>query len=258
MFAGLGAFRFTEGQVICRARDAIEKSRRARFDAVVEQAKSGDAEVDQELLELALSENARLEKKAREDQERIAELESEIAAHRANLAGVLQYQREVAPEEQPPGEAQERPVERVLDALTDVAQRCGDVLVVYRSARDSAEESDFARPDEVLKALLAIAEVGRRYFKSKESKQSMGPWEGHFESFGLKYAPTDSEMTLNLYGDERTFTHDGRKVQMYKHLRLGKGDRKNCLQIYFEPNDKTKRIEIGYCGRHLRHYGERT
>jgi len=258
MFSALGAFRFTDGEVICRARDAIEKGRRARFDAIAEQAKSGDAAVDKELLEFAISENTRLEKKSREDQARIAELEDEIAAQQANLAGVLQYQREATAEEEREVKEKEESVDRVVDALNEVAERCGDVLVFYKSARDSAEKSDFARPDEVMKALLAIADVGRKYFKAKESRQSMGPFDSHFVCFGLKYAPTDSEMPLNLHGDERKFTHDGRKHQMFKHLRLGKGDRKNCLQIYFEPNDKTKRIEIGYCGRHLSNYGMRT
>lgn len=258
MFAGLGAFRFTEGDVFCRAREAIDKSRRARFNEIAEQAKAGDAGADKELLELALDENARLEKKASEDQARIAELEGEIATHRANWADVSHYQREPGPEEAAEAQAEAQPVETVIDALNEVGRQCGDILVIYKAAWESGEESDFARPEEVLKALVAIADVGRKYFKSKETKQPMGAWEGHFERLGLKYAPTDSEMTLNLYGAERRFAHDGKKIEMHKHLTLGKGDRKNCLQIYFEPNDNSKRIEIGYCGRHLQHYGQRT
>jgi len=45
---------------------------------------------------------------------------------------------------------------------------------------------------------------------------------------------------------------------MLKHITLGGGSRVNCLQVYFEPNDGLLKIEIGYCGRHLPYYRQRT
>jgi hypothetical protein len=45
---------------------------------------------------------------------------------------------------------------------------------------------------------------------------------------------------------------------MLRHLTLGGGDRTNCLQIYFDVDEKTKKFAIGYCGRHLPYYGMRT
>jgi hypothetical protein len=106
-------------------------------------------------------------------------------------------------------------------------------------------------------ALVAIADLGKEYFASK-GKRSMGSWDEFFDRRGLKYAPTESQNTLNMYGKEREFTHEGRKQRMLKHLTIGKGDRKNCLQICFEPNEGAGRIEVGHCGRHLPYYGERS
>lgn len=258
-FAAISAFRFTEGEITSAARAAIEKHRRAHFEELLARSKQKGLESDdQELLELALAENKRLEDRNRETEKRNEQLEADLATYKLNLEEVLRVQQlDLTTGTESGDDVEELEVDSVLAALKKVAQGCNDVVVVYKSAWESASQSDFARPEEVLKAFLAIAEVGRKYFASK-GKQSMGPWDRHFETYGLKYAHTDSEMTLNMYGKERMFTHEGRKKKMLKHLRLGKGDRKNCLQIYFEPNDDTKRIEIGYCGRHLQTYSQRT
>ena len=257
MLASLGAFRFTEGIVISRARAALERNRRAHFDSLVGQAKKGDSTADKELLDLALSENDRLEKEKTQDKERISELESEIANYRANFISAYEYQEGDSAAEIGTVEVDEATPQNVLDALERVSERCNDILVIYKSAWGSAQDSDFARPEDVLKALLAVAELGKEYFASK-GKRSMGPWEAFFEKCGLKYASTESQNTLNMYGDDRKFRHEGRRTQMLKHITLGKGDRKNCLQIYFEANEKASRVEIGYCGRHLPYYGQGT
>lgn len=75
---------------------------------------------------------------------------------------------------------------------------------------------------------------------------------------GFKYAATESKNTLNMYGEDRDFSYKGKKRRMVKHLTLGGGDRKNCLQIYFDPDDQERRFLIGYCGVHLPYYGMST
>jgi len=253
--AAIAAFRFTEGEVIGRVKDAIEVHRRAHFDALVERARTASAGPDHELLEFALDENKRLAEEARGAGDRIRELERELEAYKENLAEIYRYKQPADETNIGMEDAERSQVDTVLGALERVAERCTDILVIYKSAKESAAASDFARPEEILKALLSIAEVGGEYFASK-GKRSMGPWDAAFAAHGLKYAPTDSQNTINMYGEERKFTHDGVRKQMLKHLTVGKGDTKNCVQIYFEPNDQTHRIEIGYCGRHLSYYGQ--
>jgi len=247
--------RFTEGEVTRRAQSAIDHSRRAHFETLLAQAKTGNIAVDQELLDLALSENERLEKDTAAQKTRIAELENDLATYRANLASMQQFQRGATGEVGVSGDGDGSQVQSVLEALEQVAKRRKDVVVVYQSPYEGARRSDFARPDEILKGLIAIADLGEAYFNDKGS---IGPWEKFFEKNGIKYSPNESQNTLNMYGDERRFSHDGRRVQMVRHVTIGRGDTKNCVQIYFEPNDQTSRMEIGYCGRHLPYYGKGT
>jgi len=252
MLSALSAFRFTQGEITTQARTAVEKDRRAQFDALLEKSKQGDSAADKELLEFALEENVRLEREIAISKQRVSDLEREVETYQVNLATAYQYGPAAEPDQSK--ELQTEEVNSVSDALEQTAQRHADVIEVYETASKSARSSDFARPEDILRALLAIADLGKEYFASK-GKTSMGPWEAFFEKRGFKYASTESQNTLNMYGDDRKFTHAGRRVQMLKHLTIGKGDTKNCVHIYFEPNEKLKRIEIGYCGRHLPYYG---
>ncbi|MGH9462765.1 MAG: hypothetical protein ACRD1X_16235 [Vicinamibacteria bacterium] len=129
---------------------------------------------------------------------------------------------------------------------------------MWRSAEESADKSAFGRPSQVYQALLATKEVAEAYFKSKATGNSMGPWEKAFGEKGFKYAATESQNTMNMYGKDRVFVQKGRRLEMARHLTLGGGDRQNCLQIYFEVDEPRQRFVIGYCGMHLRYYGMTT
>ncbi len=80
------------------------------------------------------------------------------------------------------------------------------------------------------------------------------PWRG------AAYAPEDllRILTLGLHGTDRVFHHQGQSRQMVRHLTLGGGSTNNCLQIYFEFDEETRRVLIGYCGRHLPYASQRT
>jgi hypothetical protein len=57
----------------------------------------------------------------------------------------------------------------------------------------------------------------------------------------------DSEATLNMYGEERTFTcHDGQQRKLSLHAKLGD------VRIYMMPRKDEKRMVVGYIGKHLR------
>ena len=45
---------------------------------------------------------------------------------------------------------------------------------------------------------------------------------------------------------------------MQRHLTLGGGSTNHCLQVYFEFDDGAARVAVGYCGRHLRYFSQRS
>jgi hypothetical protein len=153
----------------------------------------------------------------------------------------------------------ERTFDSIAQALQAAAEESADVLVVWEDAAQSAEQSLFPSPAKVFRALRAIAEVGRDYFKAQRGGPSLGPVELAFRRrVPFKYTGFESQTTLALFGAERVFHHEGQARLMQRHLTLGGGTTNHCLQIYFEFDDDARRVLIGYCGRHLRYSRGRT
>jgi hypothetical protein len=137
-------------------------------------------------------------------------------------------------------------------ALTAAATDFADILIVYEEALISGRRSGSNRASGVYRALAAIAEVGRMYFEARQAGKPMGPVDEALRSrIPFKYTPRESTTTLGLFGQTRVFHHQGKGRQMLRHLTLARGDHKNCLQIYFEFDEESQRVEVGYCGRHL-------
>ena len=140
----------------------------------------------------------------------------------------------------------------VRDALDAAEHDFGDVLDVWASARDSAGRSDYAHPGRVWLGLRAIAEVARLWFESVAASRPMGRFEDAFRERGFtKYKATESEITRSLYGTQRRFREHGEEREILQHLTLGGGDRKNCLQIYFDLEPATGKAIVAWCGPHL-------
>lgn len=180
--------------------------------------------------------------------ERIAELEAELSDVRRSI-GVTIPAAPAAAAVVPDDDVEPA---TVAEALEEAAQRFAGRVTVLDTAQRSAEESDFGRPTEVFHALMAIRDVADLYFASREAGRPMGRWDDAFEERGVKYAAQESRATMNQFGGERDFTNGGVKRRIEKHLTLGGGDKKNCLQIYFDADDAAGRFVIAYCGRHLR------
>jgi hypothetical protein len=147
----------------------------------------------------------------------------------------------------------------VADALDRAAEHFPDTLEIWEEAKRSAEESSFGNPAKVYDALSAIAEVGRAYLHAREGGPPLGPIEHAFRRrVPFKYTSFESRTTMSIFGGERVFSHHGKKRQMRRHLTLGGGTTNNCLQIYFEFDEESKRVLVGYCGRHLPYSRQRT
>jgi hypothetical protein len=259
LLANVATLRYSEGELSSKAMLSFQKRRTDEIGRIrneLHENKLSIAEVEQVLLK-SWDENDKLKHEMSEVKARMQELESEINNHRENYRQMSEYQEKLshdAPEKVEPLE-----FDTVFSAVSEAKKYFDDrSLIIWDSALDSATKSNFARPKEVFDALKSIARLGTMYFESLQKGESMGSWDQFFAAHGFKYAPGEGEMTINLYGNERCFSHQGVRKQMLKHLTIGGGDRNNCIQIYFEPNDESKKVEVGYCGMHLKYYNQRT
>ncbi len=209
-------------------------------------------------LERAWDDNRRLTAEVEADRRQLEQLREELHIHQENW-GLLAASRAAdgrAAATAPPGE---RVFTSAADALQGAATDFADVVAVWEDAVRSAEASLFRTPGKVYRALEAIADVGRAYFQAKDGGSPLGPVERAFACrVPFKYTGFESQTTLRLYGAERVFHHHEQSRQMQRHLTLGGGDTNNCLQIYFDFDDASQRVLIGYCGRHLPYHRQRT
>ena len=274
--APISAYRFVEGEIARSVRAAIQRRRTREEEAWREEIKSGRADkaLLQEKMLASLDQLQAVQQKTRTLQSRLEEAElgalqrdEEVRSLReentalrssfAQVATAAARERQAAPKEARIADVH-REFKSVVAALSGAERDFASRLVIWPSAKRSAEKSRYARPHEVYQGLLAIREVLDQYFKSRTDGTSMGSWEEAFEHRGFKYAGKDSQTTTTMHGKHRKFTYQGRTLQMERHLTLGGGDRENCLQIYFEVDDKAKRGIVGYCGMHLPYAGMST
>src|SRR5207249_540345 len=120
-FATVAAFRHTDGDVITRARAAIDHERRARMDALIERSKANPSDsVDAELLQFALAENERLEKEAKQQKDRVADLERDLATAQVNFEAMSQFQQPALEGEAEEVAEADEPIGSVAAALRQV------------------------------------------------------------------------------------------------------------------------------------------
>jgi len=256
--AAISAIRYAEGTIIREVRTRAEDERRAQLQALREQLhQTADYDKILEESQKILDDNETLRSDRESLRARIRELEDEIITFKENITLMSQHREEGGTEDEGP-EPQPSECSTVGEALDRASAEFAESIIVWDSARRSAEDSPFARPMRVYEALMAIHEVCQAHYLARAKSKSIGPWEKAFEQRGFKYAAHESEMTMNLYGKERDFSHQGRRKRMQKHITIGGGDRENCLSIYFDPNDGLRKIDIGYCGLHLQFYNQRT
>jgi hypothetical protein len=262
-FASIAASRFNKGQTWQELRQEIKDQQLGELHRLRERVQRQRTRADEEdeflkEMETLMNRNENLLEENRSLQDRVQDLESELATTRENLLATYEHKESVSaePHLEEEGAQHSKSFRSVLAALRR-ADDDFEEIQVWNSALDSAENSAFARPDEVYNALQAINDLSGRYFEG--SDRSIGrPIGEFFQSRNLKYAPQESEATMNLYGEERQFHHNGTRREMERHLTLGGGSRQDCIQIYFDPDEGTDCFAIGYCGPHLRYYSQNT
>jgi len=257
MVASITALRYVPGPTIRMAHRLIAEDKKQKQESMVQELKRREdydglleaLEAAWEEGEIRNEENDRLKKQVEDLQVENSLLQQNLIEVTASIGRM--------PEEI---EQTQEPVEfhSVIDALRAAKNQFEGLIEVYDCALKSASDSQYSNPDKIFQTIEAISEVSREHFEAARAEASIGPWEKAFEQRGFHYKPKESEMTMNLHGKERDFAHDGKKTRMEKHITIGGGDRTNCIQIYFEPNSETEKIEIGYCGPHLPYYSQRT
>ncbi len=256
--ASISVVRLTEGSLTQKAVQVCEAERAAKrkgdLDALKMAIDSGKA--DASLLKAKLEE---LQHERDEGLKVIEQLQKEVEDNRIRINELeweVQNLRERLPKE--PVLPEEAPIGDVPTALLRAEDEMGDGLIFLQSAKESAAGSRYKDPEKVFQAFEALSEVGPLYFSSKKRRESIGPLEDLFGKRGFKYASQDSPTTTGMFAEQRTFTYIGRRVLMSRHLTLGGGSRENCLQIYFEFDEKNEKVVVGYCGVHLDYAGGRT
>jgi hypothetical protein len=209
-------------------------------------------------LERAWDENRRLTGEIEVERRQLEELRQELHIHQENWT-LFAAARAADGRMPAPTPTSERTFASVAEVVRAAAEDFADVLAIWENAQRSAEQSSFRTPSKVYRALEAIAEVGRVYFQARDGGPPLGPVEHAFACrVPFKYTGFESHTTMHLHGAERVFHHDNQSRQMQRHLTLGGGETNNCLQIYFDFDDASRRVLIGYCGRHLPYYRQRT
>lgn len=281
LLAPVSTFRFSDSPIardIRRRLSEAERQRQQELRATLAHIRAQDsgqdtvskADYDELIAEVERSWDrvTELEAALEARELRVMELQDQLTVAEDNLAAIYSHgkaeERTGEGHEDTRGPGPRGAPRTVLEAIERAAAEYDDVLEVWKSATDSARATSFARPAEVFSALHAIAEVGRMvYPQDPDDPHRIGSlgrrWQDVFSDMGFKYAASESSSTMNQYAKERTFkSARGRRLEMQKHLTLGGGDRNNCLQIFIETDDQSRKIIIGYCGVHLPYARART
>lgn len=137
------------------------------------------------------------------------------------------------------------------DALTALEACFEERVVILDSAWASAKKAEeFNYPH---RAFGLLATLCQEYWEALASGKSDGEAR---TSLGNAFSARESETVESNRRARalRTFTHDGKPIEMMKHLRIGTKDSiAETWRCHFEWDAANKKIVIGHCGKHLDH-----
>jgi hypothetical protein len=178
----------------------------------------------------------------------VRELEDELERQRRLW---FEYRPRPTGVEAPPTPEGEGPLpafESVHSALQHAAAEWPNDVVVLQSAWDSARSTESRRRTEVFTAIAAVREIAVQHFAGVPFGQNLENLVR--QRYNLRYRTQDHKATVDEYGDYRRFQYNGRRTLFENHITIGPNS-DSCLQIYFLLDSTTRKVVIGYCGRHL-------
>ena len=127
---------------------------------------------------------------------------------------------------------------------------CPGHLLVLESAWSAADQAKgFEHSDQLFELLWLLATSYRTQKLTGAPDRIAGQIFG-----GSSYAPRESQTIENNTQARRarTFTYQGKTVEMWQHLKIGAKDSENrTLRIHFCWDEELGQIVIGHCGKHL-------
>lgn len=128
---------------------------------------------------------------------------------------------------------------KTVREAVDKADKSLDNLMFFPTAFESADESQFRRPEAVYRAFKILNDCAKARGKGRLG-QSVTSW---LSERGVEYAAGESEKTDQQYIQERTFCD----VHMSAHVKIGG----NELRIHLAWQDDEGKCLIGHVGKHL-------
>jgi hypothetical protein len=150
------------------------------------------------------------------------------------------------------GAVTEGPPATVLEAVERAAERFGH-LTFTRSAFESAADSPFRRPADILDALERLDRLGALYADPSGFGTSLTEAA---TSLGLTWRSDVSELARNRHPDRYTAVHDGARLDLGPHVAIGSGSGAGFIaRIYLHvadgSGDVPRGLYVGHVGRHL-------
>lgn len=135
----------------------------------------------------------------------------------------------------------------VRDAVDIAAGRCTH-LVFLQSAFESADESQFSNPQQVLDDLLLLDEIAGEWAAGAMAGDFRTAFRGRHEGFRSGI----SQIASTKFCQDYQISYDGKTVLMGPHLRRGVGAPATILRIYWVKDDEAQKLVVGHVGRKLR------
>jgi hypothetical protein len=182
---------------------------------------------------------------------RVDELEDAATRDRQAIAELSAALGDRPPPEDAEAAAEEDAPASVLEAVRVAAETCRN-LVFTESAFDSAADSPYRRPEEILDALRTLDALGERY-NAGQMGVSLGQAA---QEAGLSWRAGVSELARTRWAKHYVVTHDGHNLDLGPHLALGSGSGAGFVaRVYLHLADGNggvpRGIYVGHVGRHL-------
>jgi hypothetical protein len=126
-------------------------------------------------------------------------------------------------------------------------------LIILDSAFDSAAQSPFKRPDDILSALRDLDAIAEASAKQRIESGSGGDLLQHLKNrgWGKRSSMHISNTTRATHKSRYEFEYAGKRQLFEPHITLGSGDPNSCASIHFVVDAARERIVVAHVGRHL-------
>jgi len=179
-----------------------------------------------------------------QENERLADLLEEQDVLVQELQEALETARVGAEEA---GDEEIPEVESVEEAVRLAAAEATNVIFL-QSAFDSARESEYPNPQQVLNDLRAVSRVAARWAEDRLG----GDFRHGFAEEDVRFQPGIGNIAKGKYRSDYEIDYGGQRCLMGPHLRRGVGAPVAILRIYWYVDEEAKQLVVGHVGRKLR------